>query len=100
MRNDARNQDDINGPVAHGLICDVDVATDRVSCGGQYEIPHWPRLLVQPSASARKIASIYAQYQLVRKPWLDHPSSSLSRDWSREHSENAGLEYRSNASRH
>src|SRR6266550_1341699 len=55
MRNDARNQNDIDGPVTHGLICDIDLATDRVSRGRQYEITHWPRApLVQSSASARK----------------------------------------------
>src|SRR6516165_12159781 len=44
MRNDARNQYEINGPVAHGLICDIDIATYRVSRGRQFEITHLPAL--------------------------------------------------------
>src|SRR4029077_1242334 len=88
MRNDARNQNDINGPVTHGLICDIDLATDRVSRGRQYEITHWPASACKSSASARKNGVNLAQCIGSRKPRLDHPSSSLSWDWSWEHSKN------------
>src|SRR5258708_19047619 len=71
MRNDARNQNEINGPVTHGLIGDIDLATDRVSRGRQYQITHWPApCLCNPRRPLGKMASIYAQNQLVRKTWL------------------------------
>src|SRR6478752_767000 len=88
MRNDARSQNDINGPVTHGLICDVDLAADRVSRGRQYEITHWPALcLYNPRRPLGKERQSTITANWFAKPWLAHPSSSLSWDWSREHSE-------------
>ena len=40
VRNDARDHDDIDRPVAHHLIGDIDVAAECVPGDGQYEIAH------------------------------------------------------------
>ena len=41
MRNEARNHDDVDRPVPHHLISDVDVAALRVTCDRQFEIAHF-----------------------------------------------------------
>src|SRR5271163_1155184 len=40
MRNEAWDQDDVDGPVPHCLIGDINVAAQRVACDRQYEIAH------------------------------------------------------------
>jgi hypothetical protein len=44
VRNEARDQDDIDGAVPHCLISDVEVAALRVACDRQSEIAHGSRL--------------------------------------------------------
>src|ERR1700757_1045877 len=97
MRNDAGNQNDINGSVTHGLICDIDLAADRVSRGRQYEITHWPApCLCNPRRPLGKMASIYAQYQLVRKTMARSSKQQLIVGLVAGTLQNTGLESRSN----
>ena len=44
VRHHARDHDDVQGACAHDLIGDVDVAAERVTRLGQYEISHPLRL--------------------------------------------------------